>query len=203
MHATYSNRPQTFCYHYRYDKREATAEQWDQIAVVLDMIGEETTPEKLERRPARTQQTSLGLESETALVLYDESQASKPDMPLQVPVVYAIQWAIVPLSNNIAVQCISTADTGDVAQILRKALQAEPHDPACKAIRKIVKVARVSAKQSKDEVKATAKLAKATAKLASKGKAAKVKGKERKAAATGKGGTAKQTSANTTLSALG
>ena len=146
------------------------------------MIGEETTtPEKVERRPARTQQTLLGLDSETALVLYDESQASKPDMPLQVPVVYALQWAIVPLSNNSAVHCVSTADTGDVAEILRKALQAEPHDPACKAIRRIVKVARASAKKSKDEVK----------------------GKERKAAATGKGGTAKQTSANATLSALG
>ena len=168
------------------------------------MIGQETTtPEKLERRPAQTQQSLLGPDSETALVLYDESQASKPDMPLQVPVVYALQWAIVPLSNNSAVHCVSTADTGDVAEILSKALQVEPHDPACKAIRKIVKVARASAKQSKDEAKAAAKLAKATAKLASKGKAAKVKGKERKAAATGKGGTAKQTSANTTSSALG
>ena len=150
-HATYLNRPQTFCYHYRYDTREATAEQWDQIAVVLDMIGEgTTTPEKLERRPSRTQQTLLGPDSETAIVLYDESQASKPAMPLQVPVVYALQWTIVPLSNNNAVHCVSTADTGDVAEILRKALQAEPHDPACKAIRKIVKVARASAKQSKD-----------------------------------------------------
>ena len=116
---------------------------------------------------------------------------------------YALQWAIVPLSNNSAVHCVSTADTGDVAEILSKALQAEPHDLACKAIRKIVKVAIASAKKSKDEAKAAAKLANATAKLASKGKAAKVKGKERKAAATGKGGTAKQTSVNTTLSALG